>query len=82
MTTMTVVFLDNWLVPASAISLYWVPVEAHQCMPETAPANKMADMPLFHHELDHDARKTKKRDSAMMLAATAINAEPTTFPGL
>lgn len=79
---MTVVLRDNWPVPARAISLYCVPVEAHQCMPETAPANNTADMPLFHHELVQEARNTKNTERAMLLAATAIKAAPTTLAAL
>lgn len=51
-------------------------------MPETAPANRTEDMALFHHELVHDARNTKKTESAMILAATAIKDAPTTLAAL
>jgi hypothetical protein len=46
-------------------------------MPETAPASNRAERSLFHHVLAQVDRKIKKAESAMMLAAMAIIADPT-----
>lgn len=57
---------------------YLVPTAAHQCMPETAPASTAAHRILLHQAVFHVDSKTKKTASAVVLAATAIRAAPTT----
>jgi hypothetical protein len=82
MTTMTVVFRDSSLLEVlRRTSWYFVPVAAHQCMPETAPARTTAQAARFHQAFVHEALKTKKSASETMLAATAMIAAPTTLTG-
>lgn len=79
MTTITVAFCDATFPPDLAdLSLYSVPTAAHQCIPETAPASSSADRTRFHQALAHMERKMKNMDRAMVLAATAMMAEPMT----
>lgn len=53
-----------------------VPTAAHQCIPDTAPAKTTEQPNLFHQVLVQAARKTKKRDRAMMEAAMAMMPAP------
>jgi hypothetical protein len=59
-------------------NVYLVPITAHQCMPDTAPANTTAHPSRFHHELVQELRKTKKRERATVLATAAMMIDPTT----
>jgi hypothetical protein len=81
MTTITVEFLEILLPEGMLIFFkrYCVPTDANQCIPDTAPARMIAQSALFHHELVQVTRRTKNTDSATILAAIAITADPTTF---
>lgn len=76
---MTVVLRESTPpVECTRVNVYIVPMTAHQCMPETAPAMTTAHPILFHHELVHELLKTKNSDRATVLAAAAMTTEPTT----
>jgi hypothetical protein len=62
------------------VKVYLVPMTAHQCMPDTAPASTKAHPIRFHHELVQELLKTKKRERATVLATAAITTEPATKP--
>lgn len=80
MMTITVTLVETVLLECDTFfNLYIVPIAAHQCMPDPAPANTTADTSVFHHEFAHAARNTKNKKSAMVLAATAMMAEPITL---
>ncbi len=84
MMTITVEFLGmSWDFVGSAIfRRYFVPTDATQCIPNTAHARMTPHIALFHHESVQAARRAKNTDSAVILAKTAITAEPTTYPTL
>jgi len=76
---MTVTFLDMLFPPTEIFfNLYAVPTTAHQCIPETPPANKIPHPNVFHHEFAQAALYTKNKKRAIVLAATAITPDPTT----
>lgn len=80
MTEIVVAFLVfEFAADAPFLRRYSVPTDASQCMPETAPANITAHKALFHQSALHADRKTKKAPNAVMLAVTAIMADPITF---
>lgn len=66
------------LFELTRVKVYLVPITAHQCMPETAPARTTAHPARFHHELVQELWKTKKRESATVLATAAMTTEPAT----
>lgn len=80
MTTITVALDEATLLPdLMDLSRNSVPRAAHQCIPETAPAKRSAERTRFHQALAHIALKMKNMDRAIVLAATAMTAEPITY---
>lgn len=76
--TITVVLRELMsLVELMCVNVYFVPITAHQCMPDTAPANTTAHPSRFHHELVQELLKTKKRERATVLATAAMTTDPT-----
>lgn len=81
--TMTVVFRELVsLEEPRCSSVYRVPITAHQCIPETAPANTTAHPTRFHHELVQELLKTKNKESATVLATAAITVALATKAGI
>lgn len=78
MTITVVLRVLRSLVELTCVKVYLVPMTAHQCMPDTAPASTTAQPIRFHHELVQALRKTKKRARATVLATAAMMTEPAT----
>ncbi len=77
--TMTVVLRElRSLFELTCFKVYLVPMTAHQCMPETAPASTKAHPTRFHHEFVHELLKTKKRERATVLATAAMTTDEAT----